>query len=94
MRNTDQVLQAIEDLSFCAECHVALDREKDFYSQCNTCDELLCPKCSKCACDSGHPQPSYRRGCPVTEVAARGSHAKTAPTRGYIPYTLASGERA
>jgi len=42
MLNTDQILGAIEDLSFCAECHAELDKQKDFYSQCNTCDELLC----------------------------------------------------
>jgi len=51
MLNSEQILGSIEDLSFCAECHRELDKQRGSYIQCYTCDELLCPKCSRCACD-------------------------------------------
>jgi hypothetical protein len=51
MLNPDQILGAIEDLEFCAECYKDLNPKTDKYSQCFDCDELLCAKCSHCACD-------------------------------------------
>jgi hypothetical protein len=51
MVNADQVLSAIANLTFCAECHRDLDPEIDLCSQCPTCGEWYCIKCSRCACD-------------------------------------------
>lgn len=49
MLNPDQILEAIKDLSFCAECHRELEPED--FNPCYACRELTCRKCSKCACD-------------------------------------------
>lgn len=51
MLNPDQILAALNDLRFCAECHRELDPEREACSQCYECDELLCRKCSRCACE-------------------------------------------
>jgi hypothetical protein len=48
--NADQVLYAIADLTFCAECHRDLNPETEMCSQCIKCDEWMCGQCSRCAC--------------------------------------------